>query len=396
MSQVETEMRAARLAQPGCKAIGFKEAFWTEVEKHGNDRVAVADALHTRFRQAAGGKIVDGGFWDRWTTGHFDSSSRATAAPVPAPAAAPAPPPKRTILELSNFDDDVRHASQYGGMFDTMGAADDDEGIVIDDKGDINELCDGSCKQSADCRKDHWCKGSNCSGRASRTPHRAARSAFGQHQNGKRQRGCLAGNAASHAKQEPVRQANADKRAEEASFSGFNVKALATQEIAKAKVAYERTLARFGHKDIDVYVFGASTGSKGYSLEEEAVHTIFAANGHNKPILRSSQWSSKKPDMCVIPKDERFSINDSDHVFLLADGNWRGDSGRELAHRIEKALHIFGEQHAAKAGGRITPLWRAHGAGYPKGTGPYKVGLLVIERDAERCLPFGWKRSDGK
>ena len=90
----------------GCRAIGFKEAFWREVEKHGNDRVAVADALHTRFRQAAGGKIVDGGFWDRWTTGHFGSSSRATAAPVPAPAAAPAPPPKRTILELSDFDDD--------------------------------------------------------------------------------------------------------------------------------------------------------------------------------------------------------------------------------------------------------------------------------------------------
>ena len=95
--------------------------------------------------------------------------------------------------------------------------------------------------------------------------------------------------------------------------------------------------------------------------------------------------------MCLIPN------NDSDHVFLLADGNWRGDSGKELAHRIEKALHIFGEEHAAaKAGGHITPLWRAHGKGYPSGIGPYKVGLLVIERDAAGRLPFGWKRTDGK
>lgn len=252
----------------------------------------------------------------------------------------------------------------------------------------------------AECRLPQgplWCKGSHCSklrGRAAGTPHRAARSAFGQHQNGKRHKTCSAGNAASRAEQEPIRQANADKRAEEASFSGFNVKTIAPQEIAKAEAAYERALARFGHKYIDVYVFGASTGSKGFSLEEEAVRTIFVANG--KPILRSSQWSPKKPDMCVIPDDERFSINDPDHVFLLADGNWRGDSGKELAHSIEKALHIFGEQHAAKAGGRITPLWRAHGKGYPQGIGPYKVGLLVIERDAARRLPFGWKRSDGK
>ena len=79
-----------------------------------------------------------------------------------------------------------------------------------------------------------------------------------------------------HAQQEPRRKANADKRAEEASFPGFDVKAVAPQEIAKAKAAYEHVLARFGHKHIDVYVFGASTGSgKAYSLENEAVSTIF-------------------------------------------------------------------------------------------------------------------------
>ena len=88
-------------------------------------------------------------------------------------------------------------------MFAAMGADDDDEGIEIDDQGDINELCDGSCKQSADCRKDHWCPGKHCYkvlGNRANVPHRAARSAFGQHKNGKRQKSCSAGNTAAHAK----------------------------------------------------------------------------------------------------------------------------------------------------------------------------------------------------
>ena len=54
------------------------------------------------------------------------------------------------------------------------------------------------------------------------------------------------------------------------------------------------------------------------------------------------------------------------------------------------------EQHAAPTSGRIKPLWRGHGKGYPKGIGPYKIGLLVIERDAAGRLPFGWKRTDRK
>ena len=277
-------------------------------------------------------------------------------------------------------------------MFDAMAAEDDVEDIVID------ELCDGSCKQSADCRKDHMCLGVEkgcCDARGVKrgTPHRVPRSGFGETAGGKRLKHCKVANAAAHARAAPVRKANADKRAEEASMPGVDVKAVAPQEIAKAKAAYERALARFGHKRIDVYVFGASTGSKGFSLEEEAVSTIFKKINNNKPILRSSKWSSKKPDLCLIPDDERFSINDSDHVFLLADGNWRGDSGRELAHRIEKELHIFGEQHAAKAGGRIKPLWRAHGKGYPQGIGSYKVGLLVIERPPLRLEAHGWQVS---
>ena len=51
--------------------------------------------------------------------------------------------------------------------------------------------------------------------------------------------------------------------------------------------------------------------------------------------------------MCTSPN--------SNHVFELADAG-RGESGKELSHRIEKALHIYGEQHAAQAGDRCHPF----------------------------------------
>ena len=301
---------------------------------------------------------------------------------------------------MPRFRARVRHASQYGGMFDAMAAPDDEEGIVINDQGDINELCDGSCKQSADCPKDHWCPGTSKCFKVRRvkcgTAHRVARSGFGTTAGGKRHKHCKVANAEMHAQQEPIRKANADKRAEEASVLGFDVNAVAPQEIAKATAEYERALAGFGHKPIDVYVFEASTGSgERFSLKNEAVSSIFIETNTNKPILRTAEWSAKKPAKCLVPDHERFSINDSDHVFELADAG-RGKSGKELSHRIEKALHIYGEQHAAPTRGHIKPLWRGHGKGYPKGRGPHKIGLLVIERDAAGRLPFGWVRTDGK
>ena len=271
---------------------------------------------------------------------------------------------------------------------------------------DVNEECDGSCMQRAECRKDHICAGNHC--RSVRgvaqvhAAHRVSRSGFGETLGGKRHIGCKLGNEARKAKPGYAdRNANivaerALKRAEKASIGGFDVLAAAPQEIALAKAAYERSITRFGGKDVDVYVFGASTGSgERFSLKNESVSSIFIQTNTNNPILRSSKWSAKGSGECLVPTADRLSINDSDHVFEMADAG-RGDSGKELSHLIEKALHIFGEQHAAASGGRIKTLWRGHGKGYPKGLGPYKVGLLVIERDAAGRLPFGWKRTDGK
>ena len=84
---------------------------------------------------------------------------------------------------MPRFRARVRHASQYDRdrMFAAMGADDDEEGIEIDDQGDINELCDGSCGQSADCRKDHWCPGKHCAkarGVRRDVRHRVPRSGF--------------------------------------------------------------------------------------------------------------------------------------------------------------------------------------------------------------------------
>ena len=271
---------------------------------------------------------------------------------------------------------------------------------------DVNELCDGACMQSAECRLDHMCSGNDCSkvrGVRHGVPHRVPRSGFGATAGGTRHKGCMQSNNAAKAKPgygeskaKSAADKRADKRTEEAMHPPFDVIAVAPQEIASATAAYERTLTRFVSQPIDVYVFGASTGSgERFSLKNESVSSIFLKTNTNKPILRSSKWSAKGSGECLVPSTERFSINNSDHVFEMADAG-RGISGKELSHQIEKALHIFGEQHAAASGGRIKPLWRGHGKGYPKGLGPYKVGLLVIERDAAGRLPFGWKRTDGK
>ena len=253
---------------------------------------------------------------------------------------------------------------------------------------------DASCS-ATECPHQHQCR---------RCRHWLLPSAFGT-KSAARKAMCVTcsakmkvDNAINNAKWTAINNAksqaeNAKKRAEEASFLGFNVTAAAPPMIASAKDAYKQALARFDGKYIDVYAFVASTGSGDrYSLKNESINTIFSAKN---PILRSSKWSAKGSGECLVPHAERFSINNSDHVFEMANAG-RGVSGKELAHRIEKALHIFGEQHAAASGGRIKPLWRGHGKGYPKGIGPYKVGLLVIERDAAGRLPFGWKRTDGK
>ena len=269
------------------------------------------------------------------------------------------------------------------------------ESIEIDDQ---EELCDDSCMQRAECRKDHICPGSHCR----KNPHRVPRSGFGQTAGGKRHKGCKLGNEAAKAKPtykgslEASAAENARKRAEDSAIEGFDVIAAAPQAIALAKAAYTRSISRFDSQFIDVYVFGASTGSgERHSLKNESVSTIFIKTNTNNPILRTSKWSAKGSSECLVPTTERRSINDSDHVFEMAIAG-HGDSGKELSHRIEKELHIFGEQHAAASGGRIKTLWRGHGKGYPQGIGPYKVGLLVIERDAAGRLPFDWKRIDGK
>ena len=301
----------------------------------------------------------------------------------------------------------MRHASQYGDMFEPI-VITSDESIEIDDQEDVNELCDGSCMQRAECRKDHICLGYTClSARRVRgvrgqpkpmKQHRVPRSGFDQTAGGKRHKGCKLGNEAKKAtpKYEASAAESARKRAEESAIEGFDVIAAEPQAIASAKAAYMRYISRFDIQFIDVYVFGASTGSgERYSLKNESVSSIFIKTNSNNPILRTSMWSAEGSSECLVPTADRHSINDSDHVFEMAIAG-HGKSGKELSHRIEKELHIFGEQHAAASGGRIKTLWRGHGKGYPHGIGPYKVGLLVIERDAAGRLPFGWKRTDGK
>ena len=100
-----------------------------------------------------------------------------------------------------------------------------------------NELCDGSCMQSATCRLDHMCPGRECAkvrGVRKGVPHRVPRSGFGETLGCKRHKNCMQGNEAAKAKPEygESRKRAADKRAEEAMHPPFDVTAVAPQEIA--------------------------------------------------------------------------------------------------------------------------------------------------------------------
>ena len=58
-------------------------------------------------------------------------------------------------------------------------------------------------------------------------------------------------------------------------------------------------------------------------------------------------------------------------------------------------MQLYGEQITASSDGRIKKLWRRLAAGGPKSGGLYKVGLIIIERNADDTLgPGKWVRTD--
>ena len=124
-----------------------------------------------------------------------------------------------------------------------------------------------------------------------------------------------------------------------------------------------------------VIFYGASTGSKGFSVKEEGVNqfrprgykvpTIIDAQGHVPPAALTGAWG---------PGGK--SVYDC-------------GSSKVISHAVEKALHEHFAPICDASDDKMPRLWRKRGAGYAQGIGPYHVCIRIMPLP----LPHGWRRS---
>jgi len=121
-------------------------------------------------------------------------------------------------------------------------------------------------------------------------------------------------------------------------------------------------------------IFGASTGSEGFTIREEGEKSVLTTRGHDWPAI---VYKAPAGDRRPLSSGERRSVGQVS-LELYNAGN-----SKELSKHVETAV----QRHVDALGdNRVKKLWRVTGAGYPKGTGPYKVGVRFFPRDVDGAL----------
>jgi hypothetical protein len=241
------------------------------------------------------------------------------------------------------------------------------------------------------CRMMHRCTGQVCAGRQ---PHWASPDHFKYYQGGagNRQKGCAAGNrVAAQRLEEQVHAPERKRRREEAIEMGAAVDTHAQLKIKQGEVMFDSAVACFDGA-IDMYVYCVSLGSNRATLYSESVSTNFQQTNSNSPILRTRDFDPDKGmwNNSLVSRAERVAAADDSHVFELC-----ATFDKQAVGDMERAMQMHGEQITASSGGRIKKLWRRLAAGGPKSGGPYKVGLIIIERNSDYTLgPGKWVRTD--
>jgi hypothetical protein len=151
---------------------------------------------------------------------------------------------------------------------------------------------------------------------------------------------------------------------------------------ASASAAFDAALYRARKRYIDrllsVNVYGASTGSEGYSIEQEGEKSTLTERGYSTPAIvapcsgRTRGWRA---------------LNGSERRDLGPPGEQIYDAGhsKETSKHVE--LHV--QRHAKQQRG-LQQLWRVDGQGGPKGLPPYCVGVRFIPHDEDGSLPHGF------
>jgi hypothetical protein len=122
-----------------------------------------------------------------------------------------------------------------------------------------------------------------------------------------------------------------------------------------------------------VNVYGASTGSDGYSIEEEGWASTLTTRGYDKPaIVAMTGPDTWRP----LKGPERRMVG------MAGQEIYDARSSKVLSKYVEKAVQQYVD-NLVKTDDTLKKLWRVTGAGAPQGIGPYKVGVRFFPTRGE-------------
>ena len=138
-----------------------------------------------------------------------------------------------------------------------------------------------------------------------------------------------------------------------------------------------RMCLRYPGRVLSCNVFGASTGSEGYSIVQEGATSTLTEHGYGTPAIVAP--STLSGAWRALSGHERRTLGPPAATVFDA-----GHS-KEMSKHVERELQLYVEQVHG-----IQQLWRVAGAGGPKGLPPYCVGVRFIPHEADGSLPHGF------
>ena len=136
--------------------------------------------------------------------------------------------------------------------------------------------------------------------------------------------------------------------------------------------------AKFPGRVLSVNIFGASTGSIGFSIVQEGATSSLTERGYDIPATVAPS-SSLSRGWRALNGPERRSLGPPAETIY--------DAGRSklMSKHVEKQLQLYAMKQQA-----LQPLWRIAGQGEPKGLPPYHVGVRFFPHLEDGNLPHGF------
>ena len=226
---------------------------------------------------------------------------------------------------------------------------------------------------------------------------------FSQSSAGKRFKGCAEFNAKKAARQKTTKERNAKnnpiknakekaRRLEERKMYDLANHPLLDLSDEELDAAADRAIATFDaslkiarltcSSSLAVNVFACSSGSRGYTIKLEGQNSVLTTRGYDLPAIVAKtddegEWCERKKFYWrALDPDERRAVG-TEAIELHCCG-----ASTALSMWVESAVQrhvdeLVTHDHTLKK------LWRVTGAGAPKGTGPYKVGVRFFATDGE-------------